>query len=625
MKRIVLFAIAISVIAMNSYSQYLETTKYNLGVHYSSCSYDPGTFTSYPTFDVAKITTDSYLDIAVGQNLQTCSYGGYWYGIQRDNNGTGQYWSGPDFFTEWTSGSNSKQITNAVFGQLRPGSEYLDLAIPRIHQTEIYRNNDGSGISGPTPAQTLSGQALDAAWGPFDQWDGSHDLAVTSGTEVRIYKNLVNGYVSSSPYATFTNISASKVLFAEMSTSTYPTSNSKAELITANGSTLSVWLNNNADGLSLLTSLNVSENITSIAVGDINNDGYNDVVVAYANYVPSGYVGAYLNNRDGSLNTNAIWTASTSGGHQVAIGDLGKPGDSTRNDGWNDIVVVGRYAIINVFINQTSGSYFTSSPQQTTSFSWWGSTRKAVLADVQNMGGLSVIYATNPAWYIGDPTNYGFIALHRHTGNPAPAPPKNLNWTVATGNHPLLTWAGNTERDIASYQIYRSMNSTSNWVLKATVGASITSYTDNEVTYEPNPKNAVHAYYHVKAVDNVSNASDQSNIIDVPVNGLLSKRAGASETLPNSYALAEAYPNPFNPSTQLEFDLPEEGFVSLNVFDVLGRKVGELANDFHAAGYHSATWNASNVASGVYFARFTVTDEFGKLKFSKIKKLILNK
>lgn len=94
---------------------------------------------------------------------------------------------------------------------------------------------------------------------------------------------------------------------------------------------------------------------------------------------------------------------------------------------------------------------------------------------------------------------------------------------------------------------------------------------------------------------------------------------------PTSYSLHAAYPNPFNPSTEIKFDLPEDGFVSLNVFDVLGRKIAELVNRNYAAGYHSTTWSANDVASGVYFARFTATDANGAIKFLKINKLILNK
>ncbi|MBI5471514.1 MAG: T9SS type A sorting domain-containing protein [Ignavibacteriae bacterium] len=87
----------------------------------------------------------------------------------------------------------------------------------------------------------------------------------------------------------------------------------------------------------------------------------------------------------------------------------------------------------------------------------------------------------------------------------------------------------------------------------------------------------------------------------------------------------ESYPNPFNPSTQIKFDLPEASHVSLAVYDVLGRKVAELVNGQVAVGYHSVTWNASGVASGMYFARFTATDANGNLKLNKVSKLLLTK
>ncbi|MEO8167280.1 MAG: T9SS type A sorting domain-containing protein, partial [bacterium] len=85
------------------------------------------------------------------------------------------------------------------------------------------------------------------------------------------------------------------------------------------------------------------------------------------------------------------------------------------------------------------------------------------------------------------------------------------------------------------------------------------------------------------------------------------------------------YPNPFNPSAEIKFDLPQVAVVSLNVFDMLGRKVAELANGEYFAGYHTATWNATGVASGVYFAHFTATDAKGNVKLSKVNKLLLMK
>ncbi len=115
-----------------------------------------------------------------------------------------------------------------------------------------------------------------------------------------------------------------------------------------------------------------------------------------------------------------------------------------------------------------------------------------------------------------------------------------------------------------------------------------------------------------------------------PVNSGLEKN-GTSTALqstaskPSVFALHQNYPNPFNPSTTLNFDLPEPSHVLLVVYDVLGRKVVELANRSFDAGYQSVTWNASTSASGVYFVHFTATDANGTTRLNKVSKLILAK
>ncbi|MDD5087756.1 MAG: T9SS type A sorting domain-containing protein, partial [bacterium] len=73
--------------------------------------------------------------------------------------------------------------------------------------------------------------------------------------------------------------------------------------------------------------------------------------------------------------------------------------------------------------------------------------------------------------------------------------------------------------------------------------------------------------------------------------------------LPERFALHEAFPNPFNPATQLRFDLPESGDALLQVFDVLGREVATLASGHYAAGRYEVSFDARDLPSGLYFAR----------------------
>ena len=99
----------------------------------------------------------------------------------------------------------------------------------------------------------------------------------------------------------------------------------------------------------------------------------------------------------------------------------------------------------------------------------------------------------------------------------------------------------------------------------------------------------------------------------------------AAESAPLTYALMQNFPNPFNPTTQINFDLPFEGQVSLVVYDLIGREVATLAAGFHTAGHHSVTWDASHQASGVYFYRLRAGDSASGQNFVAVKRLVLLK
>lgn len=77
----------------------------------------------------------------------------------------------------------------------------------------------------------------------------------------------------------------------------------------------------------------------------------------------------------------------------------------------------------------------------------------------------------------------------------------------------------------------------------------------------------------------------------------------ASAGLPKEFTLKQNYPNPFNPSTTIEYHLPGSAFVSLKVYNVLGKEIATLVNEQKSAGIHFARWSAESVPSGVYFVR----------------------
>lgn len=81
-------------------------------------------------------------------------------------------------------------------------------------------------------------------------------------------------------------------------------------------------------------------------------------------------------------------------------------------------------------------------------------------------------------------------------------------------------------------------------------------------------------------------------------------------TIPLEFALAQNYPNPFNPTTQIKYSSPEESFVQLRVYDILGNVVASLVNERVKAGEHEVSFNASKLSSGIYFYQLISKSKF---------------
>ena len=96
------------------------------------------------------------------------------------------------------------------------------------------------------------------------------------------------------------------------------------------------------------------------------------------------------------------------------------------------------------------------------------------------------------------------------------------------------------------------------------------------------------------------------------------------KNIPNYFALHNAYPNPFNPLTTINYDLPKDSFVRIDIYDLMGRQIKTLVNEDMRAGYRSINWNATNdlfqpVSAGLYI----YTIKAGE--FMKTKKMVLIK
>ena len=99
-----------------------------------------------------------------------------------------------------------------------------------------------------------------------------------------------------------------------------------------------------------------------------------------------------------------------------------------------------------------------------------------------------------------------------------------------------------------------------------------------------------------------------------------------NKTIPENYSLSNNYPNPFNPVTQIDFALPDDGYTKLIIYDLRGREIARLVDKNLSAGYHHVKWNAAESASGIYFYRLEVTGRrSAPPTFVKIKKMVLLK
>jgi len=118
-----------------------------------------------------------------------------------------------------------------------------------------------------------------------------------------------------------------------------------------------------------------------------------------------------------------------------------------------------------------------------------------------------------------------------------------------------------------------------------------------------------------------------ANIVTKP--DVINNIGADAQPIPVQFTLEQNFPNPFNPSTKIDYQIPIDSKVIMEVYNIAGQKVVELVNQDQAAGYYSIVFNSSsltkNISSGIYFYRMTAIDKATGNNFSVIKKMILLK
>lgn len=183
-----------------------------------------------------------------------------------------------------------------------------------------------------------------------------------------------------------------------------------------------------------------------------------------------------------------------------------------------------------------------------------------------------------------------------------PFPPSALSALATSGTEINLSWTDNAT-DENNYIIERKLDGSAVWNAIDTVADNVTQYTDTQLT----PNTLYHYRVYCK---NIFGNSPYSNIAFDTTFTITNITINPSA--PQMFKLANNYPNPFNPSTKIKFDIPasiNNSNVKLSVFDMSGKEVSTLVNGQLNPGSYEFEFSAKNLSSGIYFYRLS-TDYF---------------
>ena len=190
--------------------------------------------------------------------------------------------------------------------------------------------------------------------------------------------------------------------------------------------------------------------------------------------------------------------------------------------------------------------------------------------------------------------------------------PSNLNVkTALTAN--FLEWENNSSNADSVIIERKGGSDTLNYRVIAIVSGEVSSFVDKT----PDTINVVSSLYtyRVKLINKyiASNYTYSPEIIwRAPI-------YSGKGYIPKTYSLRHNFPNPFNPTTSIVYDIPIDGLVVLKVYDVLGREVKTLVNEYKKAGRYKVRFSGKNLASGIYIYNLTSRD------FSQTRKMVLQK
>ncbi|MBK9226956.1 MAG: FG-GAP repeat protein [Ignavibacteria bacterium] len=367
--------------------------------------------------------------------------------------------------------------------------------------------------------------------------------------------------------------------------------------------------------------------------GDFNGDGFNDALVSdYMQYFRStilfGSNSGFGNQ--GYENPCVLLSCPPN----MSYGDV-------NGDGYDDALGVGGYAaayygaadtiqtmtIAPKFSLHTQkeevccsvkvkSQYYLPMKNSTVSFEIVGVNPRADSV-VTNSNGIAKITYTPAVLLPG--TDTIFINCGRLTDTAivtwdSPTPVELLGFnSSASGKEVVLKWLTSTELNNSGFEIQRAIENgkwkieSGEWSKIGFVSGGGTTNAPRDYSYADRNLETGKYKYRLKQLDFNGNFEyfELAEVVSIGI--------------PDKYDLSQNYPNPFNPVTTINYDLPNDGIVTIKVYDILGRELKTLVNDMKTAGYHKILFNAADLASGAYFYRMSVGDFVSMKKFVVLK------
>jgi hypothetical protein len=359
-------------------------------------------------------------------------------------------------------------------------------------------------------------------------------------------------------------------------------------------------------------------------------------------FIPGNYIFMRIRMNDGATGTAAVHWATTS--DSVKVINYGTTSDATLGTGiygrsfanpkdfiflYDNVDGTGRPLSssiveidgINLSVVTSVAQFYRDSVDQFSGT--WGSIIPNILANgVRRVerrlfadGSIFLLVGTDAdgVWPSGANTvnPLGGLTAIRIESSDAPVPVELSSFSARVVENTVnLSWITETETNNMGFEVQRK--DVNEFTTVGFVEGKINSTTKQNYSYIDVGIVSGKYIYRLKQID-LDGTSNYSNTIEVD----LSK--------PVDFTLSQNYPNPFNPSTTINYSLPFESNVKITIFNSLGEVVKELVNSSQQSGYHSVSFKAADISSGIYFYVISASSIDRQNEFNSVRKMTLLK